>query len=145
MYSLWRNNVQLGRLINVQEETLDGVEPAGFVALLYPLSALDSLGSVKQTRFASESGSPVVQEFPEVSDLACSDAAYPGVYSYPLPAFMKLDADGRSVPQEDVFSICTDDGRDVPSYAISIERIELPPDGSSDDELREAGLPAGLR
>lgn len=142
MYTLWRNGVQLGRLIHVKEQSSYAGAPLGLTGVLFPLTAVDDLRTVRQTRFASLPGSPAVQEFPED---AADTPSGPGACVVPIPAFMLLGRDGSgAVPPEAIFTIRTDAGVDVPSHLIEIDRQELPPDvGAS--ELRAAGLPEDLR
>lgn len=145
MYSLWQSNVQLGRLIDEKEESIDGEEVAGFSGWLLPVADLSAYSSVQQTRFSGLPDCPVVHESAE-------DCA-PEVYSdgesirctYPLPAFMRIGVPGREIAPESVFSIRTDEGEDVPTYRIVIERHDFGPEIDIANDLREVGLPTHLR
>lgn len=142
MYSLWQNGVELGRLIHVTEESSPDGAPLGLTGVLFPLASVAGLRGVRQTRFASLPGSPVVQESPDEESRM---HFVPGLYIVPVPAFARLAPDGSGVPLEVIFSIRTKAGVDVPSYAIGIERHDLPPDVDASVEMRDVGLPEDLR
>ena len=85
---------------------------------------------------------PVVHEFPE--RFQHYDESSEAVM-YPHPPSSYLDEDGRGIPEEEIFSVRTDDGPVVPTNLLAIDRFAPEIDASGEESLRDAGFPDGTR
>lgn len=144
MYSLWRNNIQLGSLLNLVYESDEDGEPMGFWSILSPMVNVDNLREVRQTRFADIEGSPSIHQYREPPEAMSPGTASPYVPVYPLTPFMLYQQNG-AVAEEEVFYIRTNDGLDVPTYGIGILPGELSTEPDQSDDLRALGLPEDSR
>jgi hypothetical protein len=64
---------------------------------------------------------------------------------YPPPPSAHLDKEGRGIPAEQVFTVCTEDGAVVPTNLLVIDEIGRQSDDEAEASLQAFGFPEGMQ